>query len=101
MFYLELFTQLCHHLVIKIGPINSDDLDWNPISANDLFLDEASNDLLGYVLVRSSFNPFGEVVDSNKNKFVSICGSIRPIMSMPHIAKGQGDVRTFKGVGGT
>src|SRR3954463_10092549 len=72
MFNLELFTQLCHHLVIKIGPIISDDLVWNPISAYDLFLDEASNDLLGHVLVRSSFNPFGEVVDSNKNKSVSI-----------------------------
>src|SRR3954467_385375 len=72
MFDLELFTQLCHHLVIKIGPIISDDLVWNPISAYDLFLDEASNDLLGHVLVRSSFDPFGEVVDSNKNKSVSI-----------------------------
>src|SRR3954462_15100556 len=74
MFNLELFTQFRHHLVIKIGPIISDDLDWNPISAYDLFLDEASDDLLGYVLVRSSFNPFGEVVDGNKNKSVSIRG---------------------------
>ena len=41
--YLELLTDLFHHLVVQIGGVIRDDLFWNFISAYDLFLDELAD----------------------------------------------------------
>ena len=43
MLDLELLTDLLHYLVVEISGIIRDHPFWNPISAYNLFLDEATN----------------------------------------------------------
>ena len=43
MLDLELLIDLLDHLVIQIGGVIRDDPFWNPISAYNLFFDEATN----------------------------------------------------------
>ena len=79
---LEFFTHFLHHFIVKIQPVISDDIVWSSILAYDFFLDEAGNNLLGHILVRSRFHPLGEVINSNKNKPIPFeeLGSMRPII---------------------
>ena len=69
---LEFSAQLIHHLIIQIRPIDSNDLNWHTITANQLVLDKLHNHLSGHVRIRSGLNPFGEVVNCYKNKPVSV-----------------------------
>ena len=69
---LEFFTKFLHHLVVEIRPIISDNLVRGSIPAYDFSFDEAGDNLLGHILVRSCFHPLGEVINSNKNKPMSI-----------------------------
>ena len=95
---MDSLTQLFHHFVVEVGSIISNDPLRNTVSTDDLVLDKPGNHLLGDVGVGGSFYPLGEKIDGNKDEAV---GSMRPIISMPHIAKGQGDVMTFRSEGGT
>ena len=67
MLNLEFFTHFLHHFVVEIRPVISDALVRSPITTYDFLLDEASDNLLGHILVLSCSHPFGEVVNSNEN----------------------------------
>src|ERR1051325_11274054 len=72
MFYLEAVTQLFHHFVFEIGAVISNDLLGNPITTNDIMLDETCYHLSSDTSIRCCLNPFGKVVNGDKDESMSI-----------------------------
>ena len=103
MLYLELFTELDYHRVVEISTISSNNSLWHTIPTDQIMSDKPRYNVLGYCSKGSCFNPLCEIINSYQNEAIPVrrIGLISPIMSMPHIAKGQGAVKTFRGTGGT
>ena len=69
---LEFFAQFCHHIVVQIRAIVSDDSPRHTILAYKIVFDETHNHLFGNIGIRSSLNPFSKVVNRYQNEMVSI-----------------------------
>src|ERR1051325_4368432 len=72
MFYLDTVTQLFHHFIVEIRAVISNDLLRNPITTNDIMLDKTCDHLSSDTSIRCCLNPFGKVINSNKDELMSI-----------------------------
>ena len=101
--YLELFTELGDHCVVEICTIVSNNPLWYTISIDQIVSDKPRHDILGYCSKGSCLDPLREksIATSMKRCPLDAVGLISPIMLMPHIAKGQGAIKMFRGTGGT
>ena len=100
---LELFTEFGDYRVVEIHTIVSDDSLWDTVSTDEILFDEPGYNILGNGSERSRLNPLCEIVMATKMKRcpLEVVGLISPIISIPHIAKGQGAIKTFRGTGST
>ena len=102
MLYLELLAELSDHLVVDIGTtVRNDPLGYT-ISTDQIVSDKPRHDVLGYCSKGSCLNPLRKIINGYKMKRCPLdaVGLISLIMSIPHIAKGQGAIKTFRGTGG-
>ena len=72
MFNLEFLTQGLHHVIVQIGTVVSDNFAGNTIPTDDIVLDELNHHFLGYIGIRCSFDPLGEVIDCYQNETMTI-----------------------------
>ena len=99
---LKLLTYDSHQVTVKICTIISNDGFWYPNPTYQIVANEINYNFLGYRLIRSWFHPFGEVINSNQDKYVlEAAGSIGPMTSMPKATNGQGELITLSSWGGT
>ena len=103
MMYLELFTELGDHRVIEICTIVSNNSLRYTISTNQIVSDESRHNVLGYCSKGSCLNPFREIINSHQNEMMPVRrgrSDLTDHVDAPH-CKGQGVVKTLKGIGGT
>ena len=103
MLNLELLAQGGDHSIVKVYTIISDDPFWDPVPTNEILLDETGNNILSDRCEGNCFDPLCKIINSTKMKLCPLeaVGLISPIISISHIAKGQGAVKMFRGTGGT
>ena len=102
MLNLELLAQSGDHSIVQICSVVSDDPVGDTIPAYEVLLDEAGNHILCNGGEGSCFDPLGKVINGHQDEMVSIgCRRLDlSIMLIPHIANGQGSVRTLRGTRG-
>ena len=103
MLDLELRAEFDDHFVVEVGTIVCDNPFGDVVSTYEIMFDESSHDILGNRCKRGCFYPLGKIVNCHKDETMSVGsgGLISPIISIPHIANGQGAVKTFRGTRGT
>ena len=75
MLYIEALAHLFHHFIFDIQHFVSDDLFGNPLTTNNILLDETSNHLFGDIGIRYCFYLLGDLINSHLNKAMSIRSS--------------------------
>ena len=103
MLNLELFAQGCDHSVVHVYTVISDDPVGDTILANEVLLDEAGNHIFVTEAKEAALTHLVKYSMATRMKRCpfEVVGLISPIMLIPHIAKGQGSVKTFRGTGDT
>ena len=80
MLDLKLGAKLSNHRIIEVSPIGGDNPFGDTITADEVVFDESGSHILGGRGKRSGFDPFGKIVDCNKNEAIS-AGSGGPDLS--------------------
>ena len=103
MLNLELLAQGGDHSVVQVCIVVRNDSVRNTVPADEVLFDETGNHILRNGGEGSCFDPLGKIIYATRMKRCPLdaVGLISPIMSMPHITKGQGVVKTFRGTRGT
>ena len=98
---LELRAEFGDHLVVEIRAVICDNPFGSAIPTDKIMFNESSHNILGIRCERGCFYPLGEIINCHKDETMSVGsgGFDFSDHEMPHIAKGQGAVRTFSGTG--
>ena len=72
MLNLEFFAQFRHHLIVQISGIINDNSFRNSISTNQILPYKFCHHFPGYISIRSSLNPFSEIVNGHQYESMSI-----------------------------
>ena len=102
MLDFKLLAHFPHHLVIQVGAVVCDNLPWQTISADDLFLNEPDHYTPRDTGIGSRLDPLGEIIYRYEDEAMTIrgLGLNGPDDIYSHMEKGQGADMTFKGCGG-
>ena len=72
MLDFEIHTHFLHHLIIQVGAIISNDLPRESVPTNQLPLYKPDHYTPRDIVVRSCFDPFGEIIYRHKNEAMTI-----------------------------
>ena len=74
MLDFKLLAHFPHHLVIQVGAVVRDNLPWQTISADDLFLNDPDHYTPRDIGVGSRLDPLGEIIYRYEDEAMTIRG---------------------------